>query len=72
MVVFVITTPFIAILVDKGAPRKAFIIGGVLLWTVAAAAGCLAVDYWTLLIPRFFVGIGEASCVTFTTFFLNI
>ncbi|KAH3758398.1 major facilitator superfamily protein [Pelomyxa schiedti] len=61
MVLFLVTTPVVAILVDKGMPRKFFVIGGVLLWCVAAGLGALAVNFWTLLLPRCFVGVGEAS-----------
>jgi len=61
MILFLITTPIVAILVDKGMSRKVFVIGGVLLWCVAAAMGAFAVNFWTLLLPRCFVGVGEAS-----------
>ncbi len=34
---------------------------GLTVWSLATAAGALAVDFWTLVAARFFTGIGEAS-----------
>ena len=42
-------------------PRRRIIFVGILIWSVAAAAGGVARNYWQLLLCRFGVGAGEAA-----------
>ena len=42
-------------------PRRRVIFVGILVWSIAAAAGGLARNYWQLLLCRFGVGAGEAA-----------
>lgn len=42
-------------------PRKYLIAGGLVVWSIATAAGGLATGFGTLFWARFFTGVGEAS-----------
>jgi MFS family permease len=42
-------------------PRKYLIALGLVLWSLATAAGGLANGFWSLFFARFFTGVGEAS-----------
>jgi MFS family permease len=48
-------------LADTG-PRKLILAGGVGLWSLMTLGSGLAWNYWSLLLMRLGVGIGEASC----------
>lgn len=54
------TSPLFGIRADKGA-RKGLIALGVLVWSTATVASGLATGFWSLLVARVVVGIGEAS-----------
>ncbi|HYC55967.1 MAG TPA: MFS transporter [Candidatus Binatia bacterium] len=43
------------------ASRRMIILGGLISWSAATAAGGLATGFWSLFAARFFTGIGEAS-----------
>ena len=45
-------------------PRTKLIAGGVALWSLATAAAAFAFDFWSFLIARAFVGVGEAAYAT--------
>lgn len=54
------TSPLFGMRADKGA-RKGVIALGVLVWSAATVASGLAVGFWSLLVARILVGVGEAS-----------
>ncbi len=65
---FVYATPYsiglliMGILVDR-YPRRLLLAGGVLLWSLAAAASGLATSFQSMALARMFVGLGEAAMV---------
>jgi MFS family permease len=63
VIVYMLTSPVFGALADRG-PRRLLVALGVALWSIATAAAALAVGFWTLLIARSFVGIGEAAYAT--------
>jgi MFS family permease len=44
---------------------------GLLIWTVAVAACAASWDFWSILVCRMFVGVGEASFVVFAAPFIG-
>jgi hypothetical protein len=62
--VYMLCSPVFSWLADLGYKRSRIIAAGVLIWSIATAAGALAVDFWTLLISRSLVGVGEAAYAT--------
>jgi len=60
LVGYFITCPIFGARADKGA-RKGVIALGVLVWSVATVGSGLATGFWSLLVARAVVGIGEAS-----------
>jgi MFS family permease len=42
-------------------PRRVLIMLGVLAWSLASSLTSLSSSFWTLLLPRLFVGIGESA-----------
>jgi len=54
------TSPLFGLRADKGA-RKWMIALGVVTWSLATVASGLAVGFWSLLVARVVVGVGEAS-----------
>jgi MFS family permease len=54
------TSPLFGMRADKGA-RKRMIALGVLVWSAATVASGLAIGFWSLLVARVVVGVGEAS-----------
>jgi predicted MFS family arabinose efflux permease len=63
VVVYMIASPIFGSLADK-APRKVLIAAGVALWSLATAAAALATGFWSLLLARSLVGVGEAAYAT--------
>jgi MFS transporter, Spinster family, sphingosine-1-phosphate transporter len=57
------TAPWFGARADRGA-RKGLIALGVGVWSIATIASGLAVDFWTMLIARALVGVGEAAYAT--------
>jgi len=64
IIVFMCASPVFSHLADNGYSRKKLICAGVVLWSLATAAGALAVGFWTLVLTRSFVGVGEAAYAT--------
>jgi MFS family permease len=54
------TSPLFGLRADKGA-RKRLIAIGVVMWSLATVASGLATGFWSLLVARVVVGVGEAS-----------
>jgi MFS transporter, Spinster family, sphingosine-1-phosphate transporter len=54
------TSPLFGLRADKGT-RKRMIALGVVTWSLATVASGLAVGFWSLLVARVVVGVGEAS-----------
>jgi MFS family permease len=63
MLGYFLTAPLFGYLGDR-FPRKILMFGGVLVWSLATAAGGLAHSLVHLLVIRVFVGVGEACFVT--------
>jgi len=63
VVVYMLASPVFGALSDRMS-RKALIAGGVLLWSLATAAAAFATGFWTLLLARALVGVGEAAYAT--------
>lgn len=61
--VYMLASPVFGALADRYS-RTALIGVGVAIWSIATAAAAWAVGFWTLLISRAFVGIGEAAYAT--------
>ncbi len=60
---YFLTSPYFGAAADRGR-RSGLIAVGVLVWSVATAASGLSHNYYTLLLARVFVGVGEASYAT--------
>lgn len=63
VVVYMIFSPIFGSLSDKW-PRKTVIAVGVGLWSLATGAAAFAVGFWSFLVTRALVGIGEAAYAT--------
>ncbi|KAH3744040.1 MFS transporter [Pelomyxa schiedti] len=55
-----LAAPVFGYIGDKGISRKYLLMAGVLVWSAATCASSLCNTFWSLLIPRTIVGIGEA------------
>jgi len=62
--VYMLCSPVFSWLADLGYRRTRIIAMGVVIWSVATGLGALATDFWTFLICRSFVGVGEAAYAT--------
>ena len=60
MVAYMIASPFAGVLADR-YPRRYFVGGGVLLWSLATMASGFSGSFRHLLAARSFIGIGEAG-----------
>ncbi len=63
VIVYMIASPIFGSLADRW-PRKILIAAGVALWSLATGAAAFATGFWTFLISRAFVGVGEAAYAT--------
>jgi MFS family permease len=63
VVVYMLASPIFGSLADRW-PRKVLIAAGVALWSLATGAAALAVGFWTFLLARAMVGVGEAAYAT--------
>jgi MFS family permease len=63
VVVYMLFTPLFGSLGDRWS-RKAVIAAGVALWSMATAAAALATGFWSFLLARSLVGVGEAAYAT--------
>jgi MFS family permease len=60
MVAYMAASPVLGVMADR-FPRRYFVGGGVLMWSLATVASGLAATYRQLLLARSFIGIGEAG-----------
>lgn len=58
-----LTAPIFGVLADRGVSRKGILAGCIMMWSLSTAATSLAQDYWSLLMARACVGIGEGGFV---------
>lgn len=59
---YMVTVPFIGALADR--MRRTWVLGAaVIVWSLATMACGLSDSFWSLFIPRFLIGIGEAGCL---------
>ena len=86
MIVYMITAPVFGLLADKGYSRKArlrisflltvskvILVCGVLLWSASTMSTGLCDSFYTIIIPRAFVGIGEGAFALFLfTYFFKL
>lgn len=70
VIVYMLASPVVGSLADR-YPRRVVIASGVALWSLATAAAAFATGFWTLLIARAFVGIGEAAYATLSPAWLS-
>jgi MFS transporter, Spinster family, sphingosine-1-phosphate transporter len=63
VVVYMIASPIFGTLADR-VRRTWLIAAGVAMWSVATALGSLASGFYSLLLARAFVGVGEAAYAT--------
>lgn len=63
MVTYALTAPVFGRLGDV-LTRKYLVAAGVAVWSFATAGAGLARSFWQMIVPRSFVGIGEASYAT--------
>jgi MFS family permease len=63
VVVYMLMSPVFGALADRW-PRKLVIAAGVALWSLATGAAAFAIGFWTLLLARALVGVGEAAYAT--------
>eukprot|EP01116_Phalansterium_solitarium_P012713 TRINITY_DN2924_c1_g1_i1.p1 TRINITY_DN2924_c1_g1~~TRINITY_DN2924_c1_g1_i1.p1 ORF type:complete len:497 (+),score=150.36 TRINITY_DN2924_c1_g1_i1:782-2272(+) len=64
IVTYMIASPFFAWLADRGVSRRLLMSIGVIIWSIATAAGAFAYHFWSFLLFRCAVGVGEASYAT--------
>lgn len=65
VIVYMLASPFFGTFSERGS-RKRLVAGGVALWSLATAWAALATGFWTFLLARALVGIGEAAYATIT------
>ena len=70
VIVYMLTSPIFGALADRWS-RKVLIALGVALWSLATGAAALAIGFWTFLLARAFVGIGEAAYATISPALLS-
>jgi predicted MFS family arabinose efflux permease len=70
IIVYMLTSPIFGALADR-CPRKVLIAAGVALWSLATGAAALAVGFWTFLLARALVGVGEAAYATLSPALLS-
>jgi MFS transporter, Spinster family, sphingosine-1-phosphate transporter len=63
VLVYLVMSPIFASLADRW-PRKVVIAGGVALWSLATGAAAFATGFWSFLLARALVGVGEAAYAT--------
>jgi MFS family permease len=63
IVVYMLTSPIFGALADRYS-RRALIAFGVALWSLATGAAALATGFWSFLVARALVGVGEAAYAT--------
>lgn len=65
VVVYMLASPVFGGLSDR-VSRRGLIAAGVVLWSLATAGAAWATGFWTLLLARSLVGVGEAAYATIT------
>jgi MFS family permease len=70
VIVYMLTSPIFGALADRWS-RKLLIALGVALWSLATGAAALAIGFWTFLLARALVGIGEAAYATISPALLS-
>jgi MFS transporter, Spinster family, sphingosine-1-phosphate transporter len=70
VIVYMLTSPIFGALADRWS-RKVLVALGVAVWSLATGAAALAVGFWTFLLARAFVGIGEAAYATISPALLS-
>lgn len=63
IIVYMLASPVFGSLADRW-PRKVLIAIGVAIWSLATGAAAFAQGFWTLVIARALVGVGEAAYAT--------
>ncbi|MCX6927111.1 MAG: MFS transporter, partial [Verrucomicrobia bacterium] len=70
IIVYMLTSPIFGALADR-YPRKWLIAAGVGLWSLATSGAALAVGFWSFLLARALVGVGEAAYATLSPALLS-
>ncbi len=63
VIVYMISSVIFGALADR-FPRKYIIAAGVLIWSAATALAAFATGFWTFMLARALVGVGEAAYAT--------
>ena len=63
VLVYMVSGLFFSALADR-FPRKYIIAAGVVIWSVATALAAFATGFWTFMLARALVGVGEAAYAT--------
>ena len=70
VIVYMLTSPIFGALADRW-PRKWLIAAGVGLWSLATGAAAFATGFWTFMLARALVGVGEAAYATLSPALLS-
>ncbi len=70
VIVYMLASPIFGSLADR-YPRRVVIAAGVALWSLATALAAFATGFWSLLVARAFVGVGEAAYATLSPALLS-
>jgi len=70
ILVYMIASPIFGALADRW-PRKVIIAAGVAVWSCATGAAAFATGFWTFMIARAVVGVGEAAYATLSPALLS-
>jgi MFS transporter, Spinster family, sphingosine-1-phosphate transporter len=70
VVIYMLASPIFGSLADRW-PRKVLIAAGVALWSLATGAAALAVGFWSFMLARAMVGVGEAAYATLSPALLS-
>ena len=63
VIVYMISSVIFGALADR-FPRKYLIAAGVVIWSIATALAAFATGFWTFMLARALVGVGEAAYAT--------
>ncbi len=63
LVVYMLTAPLFGVLAER-CSRTRLVAGGIAVWSLATAAGAFATGFWSMVLARSLVGVGEAAYAT--------
>ncbi len=63
LVVYMLTAPLFGVLAERYS-RTRLVAAGIAIWSLATAAGAFATGFWSMVLARSLVGVGEAAYAT--------